>query len=123
MSLIQDVTNSNYIITSFEPNCVYVNYEAFYTSLIVSSDKLVRSWNVTNINQLDESNLIDVFNIDPEIVLIGTGESLIPLHPELLAMFSQKKVGVEVMNTSAVCRTYGILTSDGRRVAAAIIFS
>ena len=122
MSLTQDLTDANYIITGYESDCVLVNHEAFFTSLIVTSDKLINPWEVTSVDQLDESNLDDIFKLNPEVVLIGTGETLIQLHPKLIAKFSHQNVGVETMNTSAACRTYGILISEGRRTAAAIIF-
>lgn len=33
----------------------------------------------------------------------------------------QKGIGVEVMDSRAACRTYNLLSGDGRKVAAAII--
>jgi uncharacterized protein len=32
----------------------------------------------------------------------------------------QQRIGFEVMDTAAACRTYNILMSEGRRVAAAL---
>ena len=123
MSLTQDITDANYIITGYQPGCVLINNESYSQSLIVSPNKLITPWKVTDINQLNDTTLMEVFDLEPEVVLLGTGENLLLPDPKILALFSKFKIGLETMNTSAVCRTYGILISEGRRTAAAIIFA
>jgi len=123
MSLTQDITNANYIITGYQPGCVLINHEPYSQSLIVCPDKLITPWKVTDIDQLNETNLSEIFDLKPEVVLLGTGEQLLLPNPQILVLFSNYKIGLEMMNTNAVCRTYGILTSEGRRIAAAFIFA
>ncbi len=43
-------------------------------------------------------------------------------RPEVLRPLVQAGVGVEVMDVQAACRTYNILASEERRVAAALLF-
>lgn len=123
MSLTQDIDDSNYIITGYQPGCVLINHESYSQSLIICPDKLVTPWEVTHIDQLNKTTLTEVFDLKPEVVLLGTGEQLLLPNPKILALFSDYKIGLETMSTNAACRTYGILTSEGRRTAAAIIFS
>jgi uncharacterized protein len=54
-------------------------------------------------------------------VLIGTGEQQRFPHASLLAAFFARRIGVEVMDTRAACRTYNVLVSEGRSVAAALM--
>ncbi|HXR59504.1 MAG TPA: MTH938/NDUFAF3 family protein, partial [Burkholderiales bacterium] len=56
-----------------------------------------------------------------EILLIGTGPTQRFPHPRLTRALMEKRIGVEVMDTQAACRTYNILIAEGRRVAAAIL--
>jgi len=123
MSLTQDFAEASFIITGIQPGCVMINNEAYSQSLVVSSDKLMIPWEVTHVDQLNENNLAAIFKAQPEIVLLGTGDQLIFPEPKILALFAQQKIGFETMNTSAVCRTYGILIAEGRKVSAALIFS
>jgi len=123
ISLTQDFTEASFMITGFQPGCVMINNKAYSQSLVVSSDKLMIPWKVTHVDQLNENNLAAIFKAQPEIVLIGTGDQLIFPEPKILALFAQQKIGLETMNTSAVCRTYGILVAEGRKASAAIIFS
>lgn len=60
-----------------------------------------------------------VATLEPEIVLLGTGEQQRFPHPRLTRELLTRGIGVEIMNTAAACRTYNILMLEGRRVVAA----
>ena len=56
----------------------------------------------------------------PDIVLLGTGKHQhFPL--ELLRALRTAGLAVEVMDTSAACRTYNILLAEDRMVIAALL--
>jgi len=57
----------------------------------------------------------------PEVVLLGTGVTIRLPHPRLTRALTDARIGVEVMDTPAACRTFNILAAEGRRVAAAIL--
>ncbi len=57
----------------------------------------------------------------PEILLVGTGDRQHLLPAELLQPLLAAGVGVEVMDSRAAARTYNILTTEGRRVVAALM--
>ena len=57
----------------------------------------------------------------PELVLLGTGATQRFPHPRLLSALSDARVGVEMMDTRAACRTFNILIAEDRRVVAALI--
>lgn len=52
----------------------------------------------------------------PEVILVGTGAKQIFLHPKITAALAAQGIGLESMSTQAACRTYMILSSEGRRV-------
>ncbi len=122
MSLIQDFADASFIITGYRPGCVLINNEPHTQSLIVCPDRLITPWEVTSPDELNEGNLATVLNLQPEVVLLGTGDLLIFPKAEIMTLFSQHKIGLETMSTDAACRTYGILVTEGRRTVAALIF-
>ncbi len=61
--------------------------------------------------------------LDLEILLLGTGPKQRFPHPRLTAALAAKRIGVEVMDLQAACRTYNILMAEERRVAAALLFT
>ena len=56
-----------------------------------------------------------------DVIFIGTGADIAPIPADLRAKLDEAGIGVEIMNSPAACRTYNILLSEGRRVAAALL--
>ena len=92
MDLTQDFSDSGFIITGYRPGRVLINNEPYSRSLIVCPDKLITAWEVTHVQQLDKTSLSVIFDLQPEIVLIGTGEQMILPDGEIIAWFAQQKL-------------------------------
>ena len=56
-----------------------------------------------------------------DVLFIGTGAETAHVPPDLRAALEDAGLGVEAMATPPACRTYNILLSEGRRVAAALL--
>lgn len=71
----------------------------------------------------DQKMLAPVFSImdEIEIMILGTGEKQKFPSIELQKPFLENNIALEAMDTGAACRTYNILVSEDRRVAAAFI--
>jgi uncharacterized protein len=72
---------------------------------------------------LVEAHFEAITDLEPEIVLLGTGSRQRFPRPSLLRSLLARGVGVEIMNTAAACRTYNIIMLEGRRVAAALLLA
>ncbi len=122
MDITQDFADANFVITGYESGSVFINNQAHQQSLIISSDSLIYPWEVNDVFQLNETSIASILEAQPEILIIGTGETLILPEPKIIALFAQHQIGLETMNTGAACRTYGILVAEGRKATAGIIF-
>lgn len=109
------------VFTGYGDNYVSVNRICYEKSLIVLPDHLIDDWPVTTVSEITIEHFNDLLNRHIEILLLGTGSKhQFPRHT-LMHDVLKMKVGMEVMDTQACCRTYNILVEEGRRVAAAII--
>ncbi len=90
-------------------------------SIIVSANRLVRNWPVTSPGEITAGLIGPILDLEPEIVLIGTGDRQVFLEPEILMHFYKQSVGVEIMSTRAACDTFNILVAEGRNVVAALV--
>ena len=59
---------------------------------------------------------------DADIFLIGTGTGALFPDKNVLQHISKNKLAIDFMDTGAACRTFNILTSEYRKVAALIFF-
>ncbi|MBI1395821.1 MAG: hypothetical protein GC151_07560 [Betaproteobacteria bacterium] len=108
-------------VSGYGEDYVAVNGQPYRSSLIVFPDRPVESWDVDSPERLTPESLNLFADLPLEIVLLGTGPSHRLVHPRVYAHLSAARIGVEIMNTAAACRTYNILLAEGRKVAAALI--
>ena len=73
--------------------------------------------------ELDLETLMPLAEIKPaiELLIIGTGARFTPLAPALRMAIRELGMAIDAMATPAACRTYNIVTGDGRRTAAALL--
>ncbi|MFC1719879.1 Mth938-like domain-containing protein [Pseudomonadota bacterium] len=120
-----DLTLQNHgdhlFIRSVSEAGIQVVDDFYKTSIILSAREIVPDWPVKSIDDFEQKHLERVLDLNPEIVLIGTGNKQAFLPPELMMFFYQRNIGIEVMSTQAACRTFNVLVSESRNVAAALI--
>ena len=108
--------------TAYGEGYVAVNGARHASSLIVLPDRLL-PWEVAGFDALEESSFAALAGLHPEIVLLGTGARQRFPHPRLTRALLEARIGLEVMDLQAACRTYNILAAEERRVAAALLFA
>ena len=95
--------------------------ETITNSAIVMPDKLIKDWPLESVADLNKEHVQQLLDLKPEVVIIGTGEKLIWPNRALLAPLINANIGYEIMDSAAACRTYNILSHEGRDVAAALM--
>lgn len=119
--LSEDINQSNYVITAYDKASVSVNNVRYSNSLIITPNQIIENWSPRNSDAITKADLSHFIGLSPEIILLGTGPSSVILPDEVLAPLYEKQYHVECMSTEAACRTYAILSAEGRRVAAGLI--
>jgi uncharacterized protein len=110
------------LFTAYGEGYVSVGGRRIEKSVIVLPDRVIEDWGATRFDALAAAHMVALAGLDREIVLLGTGRLLRFPRPEVLRPLVQAGVGVEVMDIQAACRTYNILATEERRVAAALLF-
>ena len=81
------------------------------------------AWTVQSIGEMTIDDLAPVRDAAEPVgvLLIGCGEKMVLIPPQLRAEARAWGVVIEAMGTGAACRTYNVLLSEGRDVATALI--
>ena len=108
------------LITGYGAGYVAVNGARHTASLLLTADTLLR-WAPASFAALNAGHFESALPLAPEILVLGTGARLQFPSPPLTRALVEARIGLEVMDTAAACRTYNILMGEGRRVAAALI--
>jgi uncharacterized protein len=111
-------------VTAYGEGWIAVNGQRHTQSLVLASSGQLVPWTCSRFEDLTEAHfsmLASVMTEAPELVVFGSGSKLRFLPPALLRSLMGQRIGVETMDTTAACRTYNILASEGRRVVAALL--
>lgn len=108
-------------ITACDGAVVQINEARHAAPLIVMAQQLIGTWPPASFDALAAEHFTALAELGVEIVLLGTGLRQRFPHPRLTRALIDQRIGLEVMDTRAACRTYNILVSEGRSVAAALL--
>lgn len=109
------------VFTGHGEDYVRIGETDYRESLLVTPEQLIGGWAPGGFDALSESDFAALAALRPEVALFGSGAVMRFPHPRLTRALADARIGLEVMDTPAACRTYNILAAEGRRVAAAIL--
>ncbi|POF29394.1 Mth938-like domain-containing protein [Roseibium marinum] len=83
----------------------------------------IYGWDLTDPSEFSRQAFSKVFEemADIEVLLVGTGMDLVPLAADLKDKFREVGILADPMSTGAAVRTYNVLLSEDRAVAAALL--
>ena len=108
-------------IARHDGGSVWIGNQSYSGSVIVPWSGPVRAWAPADFNALTQAHFDEVLQLQPELVLFGSGARLRFPAPALLRELIARRIGVESMDSAAACRTYNVLVSEGRTVVAALL--
>jgi uncharacterized protein len=112
---------SGHLVAGFRDGVVLVGTQRLPVPLIVTAERIITDWLPPPAQSLEPVDLQAILDLDPEVILLGTGEQQRFPPAVTLAAVLQRGIGIEVMNSAAACRTYNVLASELRQVALALI--
>jgi uncharacterized protein len=122
MKLHRIHSNDLYLVQSATAERIVVNNQVYTASMIITPQSIITDWKPTRLEDLTADDLLPLVDLKPEVALLGTGKQLQFPAPHVITPLIQHAMGLEVMDTPAACRTFNILASEGRKVAAALVF-
>jgi len=120
LKLHADTLTALNTVTSYGADFVEINQVRHATHVIVTPDQVL-PWALASFESLDASHFERLRDLRTEVVLLGTGARQRFPHPQLSRALADARIGLEVMDTPAACRTYNILMAESRKVAAALL--
>lgn len=121
MQLSHELPDYTYSLRSADGRHALVNDLTLKRSFILTPDSLTQDWPVASIGELTLEHLQPLLEINPTLVLLGTGERQVFPPAVVMAAFLTRGIGIEVMTNGSAARTFNVLAGEARRVAAAFI--
>lgn len=115
----EDITGP--IITAIGPSGFRVADRIVPGGLILHPDNAL-DWQPPALEALDEAALETALALrpDPEFLLLGCGPTLVHPPRSLARSLEARGIGLEVMDSRAAARTWGLMRAEERWVSAAL---
>jgi uncharacterized protein len=120
MKFTADTTSGN-VIRSYSPGEISLRDTVFTSHVIISQEQIISDWNPPAVDQLSIADFAPALELKPDIILFGTGLQQRFPDISLLTEIMRSGVAIEVMDTTAACRTFNVLIGEYRPVVAALL--
>lgn len=121
MDITPNIPKNRNVINGYGANGFKINDTLYQDSIILTPSQIVQV-KIATIEDFFEQNLKVIFNFEPEILLIGTGANhqIISAYLKNKIKLQYPMISIDEMSTGSACRTYNILMSEDRNVAAVL---
>jgi uncharacterized protein len=99
---------------------ISVGATVYRRTIAITTDRILDSWPPTPVANLANEDFAELLVTEPEVIVLGTGDSIVFPPRELVIGMARRGVGLESMDTPAAARTFNVLAGEGRRVAAVL---
>jgi uncharacterized protein len=121
MRFTQDSSSAANLIRAYGAAGLKINDDIYRETVIVSASTVLTLPEVVDFAHLAAIYPSRLLALEPEIVLVGTGQRQIFPPPSFRVRFLRAGIGLEVMDTGAACRTFNVLVAEQRRVVALLM--
>jgi uncharacterized protein len=81
----------------------------------------VQAWRPKNHADLQAADFEAIAAFAPQVVIFGSGEKLRFAPPAITRSLMAARIGMETMDNRAACRTFNVLSAEGRAVLLALL--
>jgi uncharacterized protein len=109
-------------ITGFAGNGFRIDGEVYPDGALLTP-QATQVWVAPLLDGLDPSAIATLLTRDPapEFLLLGTGAELRRPPPAFAAAIEAQGIGLELMDSRAAARAWGVLRAEGREIVAALL--
>ena len=121
MQLTLENPDFKYLLRGADGSGALVNDRRLSTSFLVSPSMLIEDWHPRCAAELRVEDMAPILALEPSVVLIGSGGSLVFPSAEVMAVCLTRGIGIEVMDNAAAARTFNVLATESRKVVAGFL--
>jgi uncharacterized protein len=123
MQLNHELPDYAYALRAADGRSARVNDRVLEASFFLAPNELIEGWKAGASSDLLPDDLGPLLALNPELILLGTGDRQIFPSAAVMAACLTRGIGIEVMTNAAAARTFNVLAGEGRRVVAGFLLS
>ena len=122
VELRKDVEFTGPVVTGFTIQGFKIGDQRFEQGLLISPEQVL-DWSGSNLDQLNLGAILSSLNLSPapEFLLLGSGASMQQPPAAFRREVEAAGMGLEVMDSRAAARTWGVLRAEERWIVGAFL--
>ena len=122
VELRKDVEFTGPVVTGFTAQGFKIGDQRFEQGLLISPEQVL-DWSGSNLDQLNLGEILSSLNLSPapEFLLLGSGASMQQPPAAFRREVEAAGMGLEVMDSRAAARTWGVLRAEERWIVGAFL--
>ena len=121
MRLVKTDHGQGNLIQAYGSEGFQIGGSTYRGGLVLTPRRIINPWGPTAVAALESRHMLSLIDLQPEVIVLGTGPTQVFPDPSLLRWLAERRIGIEVMDTGAACRTYNILMAEARQVVAGLL--
>jgi len=121
MQLTEHRNERQFFLRHADAQSVTVIDKRLTRSVAVGAAGIIENFPVSSVDRFDADAIDRILQLQPEVVLLGTGARAVFPPQAVLAQFLKRGIGLETMDNAAAARTFNVLIGEGRRVVAVFL--
>jgi len=118
MKLTMENPPATHVVRTYSAGEIRIGESVLTGACIVSARTLLTDLRPRTPAALELADLDAVYALSPELVVVGWAGGQYLMPPRQRSWFLSRRIGIEVMELGAACRTYNVLVQDDRQVVA-----
>ena len=120
MKLETDLVQGQHKIDGYDNGFLTVAGTTYTTNIIITPATVITGQLPAGIASMAERHVVSMLEHQPEVVLFGSGGTLVFPADEICEILYLRQIGFEIMDTGAACRAFNFLAGEGRQIVAAL---
>jgi uncharacterized protein len=118
MQFTLDARGDVNLVRAYSAGEIRVGERIVRSNCLIGAHTLIEPWGPDSVDDLALEHMAAVFDLEPQLALLGTGSTHVNPKPGLRGAFNARGIGLEAMTLGAACRTFNVLVQEERRVVA-----
>ncbi|MGB5484947.1 MTH938/NDUFAF3 family protein [Parasphingorhabdus sp.] len=122
VELRKDIDFTGPVVTGFTPQGYKIGDQRFEQGLLISPEQVL-DWTGSSLDKLDLGEILSRLNLSPapEFLLLGSGSAMLQPPAAFRREVEAAGMGLEVMDSRAAARTWGVLRAEERWIVGAFL--
>lgn len=120
MELERQSHQGKFKLQGFRDGAILIDQKSYTHPIIITNEEILNHWQAKSLNELCNHDFEDLISLNPEMIIIGTGQKHQFLSEDILENCFRHDIPVECMSTEKACMLFPTLIEERKKIIAVL---